>query len=166
MPPHPTPLCLHLHFQFAIPRSCPAGVFDLWLLRHAQAVKPGSTIDLSVLPFETHLQGGCLHATSRPPGLGPVDQKHQSVDRAPVPGHPADLVAAYRHLTSSPTISADQPLLTYIHQGHCTTVPVPMLSKALSALLHAIGLDSGLYSLHSFMQGESHGCLQTGPGPD
>ena len=67
-----------------------------------------------------------------------------------VPGYPADPVAAYHHLlASTPTISVDQPLLTYIHQGRRTTVTVPMLSRALSALLQTLGIDIGLYSLHT-----------------
>ena len=71
-----------------------------------------------------------------------------------VPNHPTDPVAAYSHLlTSSPTISADQPLLTYIHQGRHTTFTVPMLSQAMSALLEALGLDAGPFSLHSLRRG-------------
>ena len=81
---------------------------------------------------------------------------HQSVSRVPVlpipevPGHPADVVAAYRLLlASSPTTSVDQPLLIYLHRGHCTMVTVAILSRTLSALLHALSFNAGLFSLHS-----------------
>ena len=102
-----------------------------------------------------------------PPGLQILVQWtkiHQSVSRAPVLpiqevlGHPTDLVATYcLLLASSPTISVDQPLLICLHWGLCTTVRVPILSRALSALLHTLGFDAGLYSLHSLCRGGGGG---------
>ena len=81
---------------------------------------------------------------------------HQSIGKAPVLpipavlGHSADPVTAYCQLqTSSPTTSPDQPLLTHNTQHHCTTLTVSMLTKALTVLLDALGLDPGLFSLHS-----------------
>ena len=81
---------------------------------------------------------------------------HQSVGRASVlsipevPGHPTEPVMAYRLLlTASAITSPDQHLLTYLHQGHRTTVTVPILFQALAALLHDLRYDAGLLSLHS-----------------
>ena len=78
---------------------------------------------------------------------------HQSFGKAlilPVPGvtgHSADPVATYRQLlASSPTMSPDQSFLTYTTQHLCTTVIVSMLSRALSILMDALGLDPGLFS--------------------
>ena len=75
-----------------------------------------------------------------PPGLQILvlwTKTHQLVGRAQVlpilevPGHPTYLVAGYRLLlTASPSTLADQPLLTYLHLGRCTTVTVPILSRA------------------------------------
>ena len=73
---------------------------------------------------------------------------HQSVRTVPVlpipgvPGHPTDPVAAYHHLlTSSPTISADQPLLTYIHQGR-------IHSHSPQAVLSPVCSTTSLWSRH------------------
>ena len=91
-------------------------------------------VPLSASQFDpsrhTRVGGGIFMAH---PGLQILvwwTKTHQSVGRASVlpipevPGHPADLVTACCLLTASPTTSADQPLLTYIHQmalhyGHC-----------------------------------------------
>ena len=82
-----------------------------------------------------HLQGDIFTAPSGLQILVQWTKTHQSVGRAPVlpipevQGHPADQVTAYRLLlATSPNTSADQPLLTYLHRGHCTTVTVSILS--------------------------------------
>ena len=70
-------------------------------------------------------------------------------------GHPADTVAAYRQLlVVSPTSSPNQPLLTITHGGHTTLVTVCMLARAFRILIKALGLDPGLYSLHSLRRGQ------------
>ena len=100
--------------------------------------------------------------TAPPSLLIPVRwiKTHQSIGKAlvlPIPGvpsHPAEPVAAYHQLfTSSPTTSSDQPLLTYNTQCCSTTVTVSMLSRALSVLLDALGLDPVLFSFHSLWRG-------------
>ena len=70
-----------------------------------------------------------------------------------IPGHLADLVAAYRQLIqTSPTSLLNQPLIT-ITTGACRqVVTVKMLSSAL-IMLDALSLDSSLYSLHSLHRG-------------
>ena len=85
---------------------------------------------------------------------------HQSVGRAPVlpipelPEHPTDPVAAYLLLlAASPTTSADQPLLTYLHWGCCTMVTIPILSQALATLPQGLLYDTSLFSLHSLCRG-------------
>ena len=91
-----------------------------------------------LLPILTRLgtlAGGDIFMA--PPGrqiLVRWTKTHQSIGRTPVfpimevPGHPKNHVAAYWLLITSFTTMADQPLLTYIHPGHCTMVTVPILS--------------------------------------
>ena len=63
-------------------------------------------------------------------------------------------MAAYRQLLQcSPTLTAKQPLLTLVHNGHLQTVTIPTLAKALGLMLHVLGMDTGLYSLHSLHRG-------------
>ena len=62
----------------------------------------------------------------------------QSISRAPeVPGHPANLVAAYQHL--NPSSLARSPNQQFLNLYNVT---VPMLAKALTVMLDALGLDS------------------------
>ena len=89
---------------------------------------------------------------------------HQSVGQEPVLpipeelGHPTDPVAAYHLLlAASPTMSPDQPLLTYLHRGYRTMVTVPILSHALASLLHHLRYDAGCFSLHSLHRGGGGG---------
>ena len=96
-----------------------------------------------------------------------LTKTHQLVSRAPVlpilgvPGHPTYLVAAYRLLlAASPTTLADQPLLTYLHLWCCTTVTVPILSRALAAILHDFGMmptSSPSHPPHSLHRGGGGG---------
>ena len=108
-----------------------------------------------------------------PPGLQILvrwTKTHQSVGRVPVlpilevPGHPVNPVAAYcLPLTSSPTTLMDQPLLTYLHHGCCTIVTVPILSQALSALIHApLSFNASLFSLHSLCRGGATAAYRQG----
>ena len=84
---------------------------------------------------------------------------HQSVGRAPVllipevPGHTTNSVAAYHLLAASPTTSADQSLFTYLHWGRCTMLTVPILSQAMTTILHDLWYDASLFSLHSLCRG-------------
>ena len=48
---------------------------------------------------------------------------------------------------------AIHPILTLVHNGHLRTVTVAMLAKALVLKFHALGLDTGLYFLHSLRRG-------------
>ena len=71
-----------------------------------------------------------------------------------LPGHPADPVAAFHHLlATSPSTSPDHPLLSFNHGGHLVVVTIPMLASAFSAMIGALDLDPGLYSLHSLCRG-------------
>ena len=73
---------------------------------------------------------------------------------ATMPGHPANHMAAYKQLLqASPTKTANQPLLTLVKNGQLQAVMVTMLARALSLMLQAQGLDTGLYSLHSLHRG-------------
>ena len=75
-------------------------------------------------------------------------------------------VAAYHLLlAASPTMSPDQPYLTYLPQGRRTMVTVPILSRALAGLLHDLGYNASLFSLHSrslHSGGEGGGTAATG----
>ena len=106
------------------PWSGPVGVPHLRILRHAQAVKPGTPICCPVRPLLAHLQEGHLLRSSRSSHPGLVDQDSSvggvgsSTPILEVPEHPADPVMAYcLLLAASPTTSPDQPLLTYLHRG-------------------------------------------------
>ena len=67
----------------------------------------------------------------------------------PTPTLP-DPVAAYLQLLQAfTTRTANQPVLTLVHNGQIQTVMVPTLARALGLMLHALGLETGLYSLHS-----------------
>ena len=100
-----------------------------------------------------------------PVSLGQVDQDppiHWQNPSSANPwgaGHPTDSVAAYHHLlTLLPTVSQNKPLLTYSQHNRLIIVIITMLSRALSVLLDAIGLDMGHYSLHSLRRGETLLC--------
>ena len=97
-----------------------------------------------------------------PPGLQILVQwtkTHQMMGQTPVlpitevPVCPADPIAAYRLLAASPTTSADQSLLSYLHQGSHTTVTVLILSQALATLLQDVSYDAGPFPLHSLHRG-------------
>ena len=80
-----------------------------------------------------------------------------------MPGHPADPEAAYQQLLqSSRTRMTNQPLITLVHNGHPWTVMVCMLARALGLMLHALRLDTGLYSLHSFHRGSAMAAYRAG----
>ena len=69
-------------------------------------------------------------------------------------GHPAGPVAAYKQLLqASFTKAANQPSLTFVKKGQVQTVIVNMLARALRLMLQELGLDMGLYSLHSLCRG-------------
>ena len=71
-----------------------------------------------------------------------------------IPGHPADLVGAYKHLlTSSPTTSSIQSLLTFTYDSGMVTETVRILAQALHVMLPELDLDSTRYSLHSLRRG-------------
>ena len=75
----------------------------------------------------------------------------------PIPaitGHPANPVVAYRQLLHvSPTLTANKPLLNLANNGPLQTVTIPTLAKGLCLMLHALSMDTGLYSLHSLCRG-------------
>ena len=78
-------------------------------------------------------------------------------------GHPANAVAAYNSLLqSSPTLSPNQPLLSYSSPPGQVTVTVAMLARALSMLPEGLDLDSRLFSLHSLRQGEATAAYRQG----
>ena len=94
---------------------------------------------------------------------------HQSVGMAlvllipEVPGHPADPVKAYCMLIlSSPTASPNQSLLTFLKDNHRITVTAVMLTRTLSVMLDALGLDPTLYSLHSLQCGDAMAAYREG----
>ena len=78
---------------------------------------------------------------------------HQSVGRTPVlliSGvlcHPADTVAAY-FCQLQPTSAQ-----IYTQEGHLIIMMVPMLSRALSVMVDALGRALAFYSLHIPMRG-------------
>ena len=80
-----------------------------------------------------------------------------------IPEHPADQVAAYRQLLQvSTTLTANEPLLTLVHNGHLQTVTILMLEKSLGLILHALGMDRGLYSVHSLRRGGAMAAYMAG----
>ena len=135
-------------------------------LRHSNLAQPSAA---QFDPSRHTCRGDIFFA---PPGLHILvrwTKTHQSVGRAPVllipdvPGHPADPVAAYHLLfIASPTTSPDQLLLSYLQQGHRTMVTVPILSQALASLLHDLGYDAGLFSLHSLCRGGATAAYRQG----
>ena len=71
-----------------------------------------------------------------------------------IPHHTADPVAAYKALVkASPTLSANQPLLTISSPKGLRVITARLLASALKEMLRALGLDSGNYSLHSLRRG-------------
>ena len=135
----PSPLLHHLHP--GLPRSCLVAVSHLWvfaMLRQSNlAPHFASHFDLT-----RHTCSGDIFMA--PSGL-------QILEISVIPilevlGHPTDPVATNCLIfASSPTTSADQPLLTYVHWEHCTVVTVPILSWVLSVVLHALGFHAGLF---------------------
>ena len=129
--PSPAPSPLHHHAQPEDPRSGLVSVPHLLhILRHAQAVQPGTSVCCPVRPLMAHLQGDIFMA---PPGLQILvrwTKTHQLVGPVPVlpipevHGHLADPVAAYHQLVAaSPTTFPDQPLFTYLHWGVASQSP-------------------------------------------
>ena len=84
----------------------------------------------------------------------------------PIPaiqGHQANPVAAYRQLLQvSSTLTANQPFITLANNGRLQTVTIPTLAKALCLMLHALAMDSGLYSLHSLHRGGAMAAYRAG----
>ena len=85
---------------------------------------------------------------------------HQSVGQVPfllileVPGHPwTRSQPTIFSLLLRPPHHRIKTLLTYLHWGCCTPVTVLILSRALAALLHDLGYDAGLFTLHSLCRG-------------
>ena len=78
-PTAPSPL-LH-HSQPGGPRSGLACFPHFWILRCAQAVKPGTSVCCPVRPLMAHLQGGHCHSSSRSSDPHPTDLD-PSVSRA------------------------------------------------------------------------------------
>ena len=66
-----------------------------------------------------------------------------------VPG--ADSVATYHFVAHH---LQNQSLLTYSQHNCFVTVTLTILFRAMSVLLDALGLDMGVYSLHSLRRGE------------
>ena len=71
-----------------------------------------------------------------------------------VKSHMADLAAAYQELLAAlPTTSPNQMLLTLMEGSTRITATVFMLVKAFKIMIHALGLDQTLYTLHSLRRG-------------
>ena len=67
-----------------------------------------------------------------------------------MPGHPADPMDTYKQLhQASPTKAANQPIHMFVKNRYLQTVTGTMLARILRPMLQALGLDTGLYSLHS-----------------
>ena len=173
MSSHPSstaPSPLHHHSQPALQVCLIFGFFAMLM--------QSNLVPLSAAQFEPLLptcRGGRHHGSSRSSDSRPVDQD-SSFSRVgashPHPvsaGTPSNPVTDYCLLTALSTTSPDQPLVTYLHQGHRTMVMIPTLSPALVALLHDLGYDTSLFSLHSLHRGGGggvHGGLLAGLGLD
>ena len=69
--------------------------------------------------------------------------------------HPADLLVADKDILAvSATTSPNQLLITVNKGDTIVTVTVQMLARGLTIMLHAFGLDTSMYSLHSLRRGE------------
>ena len=71
----------------------------------------------------------------------------------PIPqllGQSTNPITAYQQLiTASPTQKPNQPLLIIASAGISVVVTTELLTNALKAMLHGLGVDSNLVSLHS-----------------
>ena len=72
--------------------------------------------------------------------------------RLPIPAIQSIWMIQWLHTSSCcrlpPAGWPTNTLLTQVHNRHLQAVTVPMLARALSLVLNALGLDTGLYSLH------------------
>ena len=98
-----------------------------------------------------------------PPGLLIIvswTKTLQCVGKTPIPpipavsGHLEDPLAADRELLmTSPTTTPNQPLLIVTKGITVLPITVAILARALAVMVHSLGLDTSLYSLHSPRRG-------------